>query len=145
MTKYYQGKYRPKNPIKYKGDPTNIVFRSSWELKAMKYFDLNENVLKWQSEELAVPYKSPIDGRWHRYFPDFLIEVRTKEKLIETHMVEVKPYAQTMEPKVKSRKTKRYITEVKNWGINSYKWKYARKFCEERKWKFTIVTEKDLF
>ena len=81
MTKYYQGKYRPKNPIKYKGDPTNIVFRSSWELKAMKYFDLNENVLKWQSEELAVPYKSPIDGRWHRYFPDFLIEVRTKEKL----------------------------------------------------------------
>tara|TARA_R110000787_G_scaffold118311_2_gene229137 strand:- start:64 stop:501 length:438 start_codon:yes stop_codon:yes gene_type:complete len=145
MTKYYQGKYSPKNPIKYKGDPTNIVFRSSWELKAMKYFDLNENVLKWQSEELAVPYKSPIDGRWHRYFPDFLIEVRTKEKLIETHMVEVKPYAQTMEPKVKSRKTKRYITEVKNWGINSYKWKYARSFCEKRKWKFTIVTEKDLF
>ena len=130
MTKYYQGKFRPKNPIKYKGDPTNIVFRSSWELKAMKYFDLNQNVLRWQSEELFVPYKSPIDGKWHRYFPDFLIEVRTKENLIETHMVEVKPYAQTKEPRVQKRKTKRYITEVKNWGINSYKWKYAQKFCE---------------
>ena len=58
----YKGFFKPKNPIKYKGDPTNIIYRSSWEQRCMVYFDLNLNVLEWQSEEFFIPYKSPIDG-----------------------------------------------------------------------------------
>ena len=70
----YQGKFKPKNPSKYKGDPTNIVYRSSWELKLMMYLDTHPNVLKWGSEEIVIPYESPVDGRMHRYFPDFFVE-----------------------------------------------------------------------
>ena len=28
-----KGRYKPINPSKYKGNPTNIIYRSSWELK----------------------------------------------------------------------------------------------------------------
>jgi len=31
--KYTQGFFKPKYPEKYKGDPTNIVYRSGYELK----------------------------------------------------------------------------------------------------------------
>ena len=56
-------------------------------------------------------------------------------------MVEVKPYKQVQEPKVQNRKTKRYINEVKTFAINTYKWKAAREFCEDRDWEFVIITE----
>ena len=29
----YKGYFKPKNPKKYKGDPTNIIYRSLWEKK----------------------------------------------------------------------------------------------------------------
>ena len=67
----YKGKYRPTHPSKYRGKPTNIIYRSLWELKFMKYCDSNKNILEWGSEEVIVPYRSPIDNRYHRYFPDF--------------------------------------------------------------------------
>ena len=62
----YQGYFKPKNPHKYKGDPTNIIYRSSWELKLMKYLDERKDVVKWGSEEIIIPYRSPIDGRVHK-------------------------------------------------------------------------------
>ena len=72
----YKGKFRPKITKKYKGDYTNIIYRSLWELKFMKYCDSNQNILEWGSEEIIIPYKSPLDNRYHRYFPDFYIKVR---------------------------------------------------------------------
>ena len=140
----YTGFFRPKNPQKYRGDPTNIIYRSSWELKLMGWFDGHPDVLEWSSEEIIIPYRSPIDGRVHRYFPDFYVRKRNKDGVVETIIVEVKPYAQTQEPKKQSKVSKRYINEVKTWGINSYKWKAARDYCEDRKWKFQIITEKEL-
>jgi hypothetical protein len=140
----YKGKFRPKFPQKYKGDPTNIIYRSLWERNCMVYFDQNPSVLKWSSEEVIVPYKSPIDGRWHRYFPDFLIRVRNKEGMTETILIEVKPFKETREPKKRSRVTRQYLYEVRTWGINSAKWKAAKEFCKDRKWKFMIITEKEL-
>ena len=140
----YKGKFRPKFPNKYKGDPSNIIYRSLWERNCMVYFDQNPSVLKWSSEEVIVPYKSPIDGRWHRYFPDFLIRVRNKEGMTETILIEVKPLKETREPKKRSRVTKQYLYEVRTWGINSAKWKAAKEFCKDRKWKFMIITEKEL-
>tara|TARA_S200002703_G_scaffold147080_1_gene142621 strand:- start:57 stop:497 length:441 start_codon:yes stop_codon:yes gene_type:complete len=140
----YKGKFRPKNPQKYRGDPTKIIYRSLWERNCMRYFDENPNVLKWSSEEIIVPYKSPLDGRYHRYFPDFLIRVKNKQGKLETIMIEVKPLKETKEPKPQKRLTKNYLYEVKTWSINKSKWEAAIEFCKDRKWKFMIITEKEL-
>ena len=140
----YRGKYQPSYPKKYKGDPTNIVYRSLWERKFMNYCDLNENVLEWGSEELALPYRSPLDNRIHRYFPDFYIKVRESNGQIQKYIIEVKPKKQTIEPKVQKRKTKGYIFEVTEWARNQAKWKVAKEFCEDRQWKFKIITEDEL-
>ena len=110
----------------------------------MVYFDRNPSVLSWASEEVIVPYKSPIDGRWHRYFPDFVIHVQDKESNKSIIMIEVKPYAQTKSPKVRNRVTKKYLYEVSTYGINIAKWKAAEEFCADRNWKFMILTEKEL-
>lgn len=139
--KYHQGRFVPKHPQKYRGDPTNIIYRSSWELRMMRYLDSNSNVLEWASEEVIVPYWSPVDNRPHRYFPDFIARVRRPDSSIRTVMIEVKPKAQTREPKVQSKKTKRYITEVTTWAVNQAKWKAAKEYCENRDWDFTIMTE----
>ena len=140
----YKGRYTVKNPKKYVGDISKVIYRSSWELRCMNYFDQNENVLKWSSEELAIPYISPIDKRWHRYYPDFVIQVLDEQKRVKTIMIEVKPEKQTRPPQPRKRTTKRYIQEVKDWGINSSKWIAAREYCADRKWEFKILTEKEL-
>lgn len=139
-----KGKYRPKNPKKYKGDPTNIIHRSSWERRAMKYFDENPAILEWQSEELAIPYRSPEDGQVHRYFPDFVVTVKCSDGMIKTMVLEVKPKAQTKEPKKQKRITEKYIYEVVTWGKNQAKWKAAQEFCADRGWEFKLITEKEL-
>ena len=75
MTRQYkQGLFYPKNTEKYKGDFSNIVYRSSWELKFMHWADESKNVLEWSSEELVIPYLSPLDNKMHRYFVDFKIK-----------------------------------------------------------------------
>ena len=140
----YKGSYKPKNPEKYKGDVSSIIYRSGWERSCMNYFDNNPNVIEWQSEEVIIPYRSPIDGRLHRYFPDFKIKVRDKTGKISTYLIEVKPFNQTQPPVLKSRKTKRYINEVKTYGINSSKWDAALQYCADRGWKFQIITEHEL-
>ena len=95
----YKGKYYPSFPRKYKGDPTNIIFRSLWERKFMVYCDKNANVLEWNSEEIAIPYRSPLDNRVHRYFPDFYMKVKESNGIIKNYIVEVKPLKQTTPPK----------------------------------------------
>jgi hypothetical protein len=140
----YKGKYQPSYPQKYKGDPTNIIYRSLWERRFMSYCDLNENILEWGSEEIALPYRSPIDGKIHRYFPDFYIKVKENNGSIQKYIIEIKPKKQTIEPKVQKRKTKGYIFEVTEWARNQAKWKVAEEFCEDRRWKFKILTEEDL-
>ena len=142
--KTYKGFFRPKNPQKYMGDPTNIIYRSRWELKLMMYLDDHRDVIKWGSEEVVIPYRSPIDGRVHRYFVDFVVTKINKEGKRETSLIEVKPAAQTKPPERQTKKTKRYLTEVMTWGVNEAKWNAAREFCEDRGWTFHIFTEKEL-
>lgn len=139
-----KGFFRPHNPLKYKGNPMNIIYRSSWEAKLMIYLDQHPDVIKWSSEEFSIPYRSPIDGKIHRYFPDFYVKMKNKDGIVETLVIEVKPLKQTIPPKVQTKHTKKYITEVKTWGVNSAKWKAAKEFCEDRKWIFKIMTEKEL-
>ena len=140
----YSGRFNPKNPQKYVGDYKNIIYRSSWECKVMDWLDKNPEVISWASEELIIPYLSPVDGRWHRYFPDFLIKVRTRDGGFKTILIEVKPKKQTKEPEPQKRKTKRYITEVMTWGVNCSKWKAAKEYCADRGWTFQLITEDDL-
>jgi hypothetical protein len=140
----YKGKFKPRNPSKYLGDPTNIVYRSSWERQCMVYFDSNPNIIKWGSEEVIIPYKSPIDGRWHRYFTDFIIKARTADGKMQTTIIEVKPFRQTQPPVVQKRKTKKYINEVTTYLVNDAKWKAAESYCKDRKWNFQIITENEL-
>ena len=141
---YNQSKYKPSYPQKYKGDPTNIICRSSWERKFCRYCDLNENILEWGSEEIALPYRSPIDNRIHRYFPDFYIKVKESSGQIKKYIIEIKPKKQTIEPQVKKRKTKSYIYEVYEYAKNQAKWKAAEEFCKDRLWEFKVLTEEDL-
>jgi hypothetical protein len=140
----YTGKFIPRNPKKYKGDPTNIIYRSSWELKFMFRIDLDPNVISWGSEEIVIPYRSPIDNKIHRYFVDFILTIINKQGIKETILIEIKPKIQTAPPKVQKKITKKYVSEVKTWGVNEAKWKAAKEFCEDRKWKFQILTEKEL-
>ena len=142
--KTYKGKFSPKNPGKYAGDPTGIIYRSLWELRVMKYLDEQANVIEWKSEEIAIPYRSPVDNRIHRYFPDFIVKVRTKNGGTKTLMLEVKTKAQTKEPKIPTKKTKRYITEVMTWGVNQAKWKSAQEYCLDQGWEFKLITEDEL-
>ena len=143
-SKYYQGFFHPKNPEKYKGNSNNIIYRSSWELKFMKWCDLNENILEYGSEEFWIPYRSPVDGRVHKYFPDFIIKVKEQTGQIKTYVVEVKPKKQTIEPKVPKRKTKSYLYEMKTYVVNQAKWKAAKEFCDDRLIEFKVITEDHL-
>ena len=54
----YKGYFKPKNPAKYKGNPTNIIYRSRWELKLMMHLDERSDVLSWGSEEVIIDRKS---------------------------------------------------------------------------------------
>ena len=140
----YKGKYYPSFPRKYKGDPTNIVYRSLWERKFMVYCDKNQNILEWASEEIAIPYRSPIDNRVHRYFPDFYMKVKETKGKIKNYVIEVKPAKQTIPPKKPKRQTKGYIREAYEYARNQAKWKMAKEFCADRQWEFKVVTEKEL-
>lgn len=141
--KTYKGYFKPKNPNKYIGDHENIIYRSRWESKFMLYLDNHPDVLKWCSEEFFIPYLSPKDNEIHRYFPDFFVK-KQKDGVIETLVIEIKPKAQTMPPKMNGKQTKRMITEAMTYAVNEAKWKAAKEFCADRKYKFIILTEHEL-
>lgn len=143
--KYYQGIFKPKRPEKYNGDPTKIIFRSSWERKFMNWCDSNPSIIEWSSEETIIPYVCPTDNKSHRYFVDFKIKIKQKSGNIKTYLVEIKPFVQTQPPKVPERKTKRFIQEVMTYGKNKAKWDAANVFCKGRGYEFIIITEKELF
>lgn len=140
----YSGKFSPKNVNKYLGDPTNIWYRSLWERRVMVHLDDNPGVIGWSNEEIVIPYLSPIDNRWHRYFPDFFVRVKNKEGLVEAMILEVKPAKQSVPPQRKSKVTQRYIREVVTWGVNEAKWKAAVEYCKDKGWKFRVITEDHL-
>ena len=140
----YSGKFKPKNPKKYNGNPSKIVYRSSWEARCMNYFDQNDNIIWWASEEVIVPYKHPMDGRYHRYFPDFIIKVRQRNGQSKIMMIEIKPEHQKIGPKKQKRKTRRYIKEVVTYAVNQAKWEAAEDYCADRRWEFKVLTENDL-
>ena len=140
----YNGKYKPSYPRKYKGDPTNIIYRSLWERKFMVYCDTNPNVLEWQSEEFCIPYRSPIDNKVHRYFPDFFIKYKDVGGKTRSSLIEIKPMRQCVPPPKPKRQTKKYLNEAFEYAKNQAKWKAAEDYCADRMWEFKVMTEKEL-
>ncbi len=140
----YKGRFRPKNSKKYKGDPTKVYYRSLWERRFMHYCDNTPSILEWNSEEIIIPYVSPIDNKVHRYFPDFYIKKRNVSGKVVREVIEVKPKRQCEPPKVPKRKTKKYLREVVTYGVNQAKFKAAEEYCKNRKYNFRILTEEHL-
>lgn len=144
-TNYKQGFFKPKHPEKYKGDASNIVYRSGWEKRVMDWCDSNSSIVSWSSEEVIIPYRSPVDNKLHRYFVDFYVEAYDRNGVKQTYLLEVKPKQQTQEPAPQKKRTKKYINEVFTWGVNQAKWKAAEEYCKDRGWQFRVITEADLF
>ena len=140
----YKGRYSPSYPRKYKGNPSNIIYRSLWERKFMVYCDLNENILEWGSEEIVIPYRSPIDNRVHRYFPDFYVKLKETTGKTKKYIIEVKPKKQTKPPSKPKRQTKGYLREVYEYARNQAKWEAADDCCKDRLYEFKIMTEDEL-
>lgn len=145
-----KGRFNPSNPKKYKGDATNIIYRSGFELRCMDYFDRHPDIIMWASEEIAIPYLSPVDNKIHRYFPDFIIQKREQDGKKKTIMIEVKPYEQTIKPTINTkggkRKQPRTIAEqARTYNINQAKWNAAKEWCADRKIDFVIMTEHQIY
>lgn len=136
----YGGRFIPKNPQKYVGKSAkNIMFRSRWELSFMKWLDGTDAVLRWGSEELAIPYVHPVDGRVHRYFPDMIIMYIDKAGQVKKEIIEIKPYSESVEtPKMTPR-------DAAALQVNKEKWKYASDWAERNGATFRVITEKTLF
>jgi hypothetical protein len=136
----YKGKFSPHNPSKYKGDPTNIVYRSLWERQLFRWLDEQSFVESWSSEETIIPYRCRTDNKVHRYFVD------VKMTFVDgrTFLIEVKPEKETKAPQSRGRKTRRFINEVMTYAKNTSKWEAANQYAADRGWKFEIWTEETL-
>lgn len=142
---YLQGLFKPKNPEKYVGDVTKICFRSSWEKKFFIWADKNPDVVNWMSEELVIPYVSPIDNQIHRYFPDMAIRVKQRDGSLVNYLIEIKPDIQTKPPKRGKRSTDKYIQDLSTYAVNQAKWKQAEAYCKKKGMHFMILTERHLY
>jgi len=139
----YKGIFTPRNPQKYLGDPTKIIYRSSYEWKYMRFLDDHPDVLKWGSEEMIIPYRAP-DGLVRRYYPDFVVQFREKTGKTVNWMVEIKPHVQTQPPKMPKKITKKFLEEAETYEINQAKWAAARAYCEKVGLEFKVLTEAEL-
>ena len=137
--KFHKGKWTPKKPEKYMGDPTNIIYRSSWERDCFRWLDNNTDVVKWVSEEVVIPYTCATDGRKHRYFIDLYFVTKKGNK----YLIEVKPKAQTQLP-TSGKKTKKYLNEAMTYAKNQSKWKAATEFAKDNGAVFQVWTEETL-
>lgn len=135
----YKGKFVIKNKSKYKGDWTNVVYRSSWERQFFRWADSNPDVVWWNSEELFIPYVCKTDNKIHRYFPDIMMKLKNGK----TYMIEIKPKCQTVPPKGK-RKTAKLLNETLTYMKNESKWEAATAYCQERGYEFKVFTEDTL-
>ncbi len=140
--RFKQGLYTLKHPEKYMGDPTKVVYRSSWELNLHTFFDNNTRVVKWGSEIVKIPYIKPTDGRIHTYYPDYYVEYVKPTGEIVCELIELKPMAQTKQPRTKGKQN---LYENLTYVVNIAKWAAAQQWCAQRNIEWRIVTEKQLF
>lgn len=140
--------FNPHHPEKYFGDLSQIVLRSALEKRFALWCDRNPAVEKWVSEELIVPYISPLDGEKHRYFIDFRIWIRDKSAALKEYWVEIKPKYETLPPvpaqKPTAKARARLLEEQQTWAVNRAKWSAAEGAAASMGAKFLVVTDEDL-
>lgn len=142
-SKYNQGIYTPRNKSKCKSKL--CIYRSSLELKYMRWLDNNPNIVSWGSESVVLPYVKPTDGKVHKYFLDFVFTILDKNKNPHKVIVEVKPARQCKPPtRHGNKKPKTILIENINWKVNSSKWESAKKWADKNGYIFKIVTEHDI-
>lgn len=139
--KYRQGIFTPVNKDKFLG--STAVYRSGLELKFMRFCDNNPNVIKWGSENIIIPYISPLDGRAHKYYVDNFVVIKEGDA-IKKYLIEIKPFKQTLPPETKYKKKQHLIYEQSMYMKNQAKWQAAREFCKKKGLDFLILTENHL-
>lgn len=144
--KFRQGYYNPIHPEKYVTNKSQIIYRSSWELKFMKWLDLTPEVLEWASEPISIKYFYTLDQKMHTYYPDFYFSFKKQDETIIKYIVECKPSNQLKTPEQPKRRTPKAI---KNYNYlmeccikNSCKRIAAKKWCEDNGYHFVYLTEK---
>ncbi len=158
--KYEKGYYKPKYPEKYKG-VSEPYYKSSYEWRVMYWLDTNKNVVEWNYEPFSIPYnftvppeaplwmQNLVDHKSHEYYIDFVAKIVNKNGITETHVLEIKPYGQTImpaEPKKKSKKSlEKFFNNMKEYIKNSCKWKAAEEYSKKRGFTFGVLTEKEIF
>ena len=151
----YRGFYTPMNPTKWvrtkeglgKKDSDGfckIEYRSGLERRFMIYCDAQPAIKKVASEPFAIPYISPLDGRQHRYYIDFVVEMVTNTGEIVTKLIEIKPFKETKDPVKKNQRKAKFMNECVTWTRNCAKWNAAVAFCEKNGFQFQILDEYDL-
>lgn len=144
MTKQYrQGKYNVVNYKKYDGDPTNVIYRSSWERIVLNWLDLSQNVVSFSSEEVVIPYFDETHQKMRRYFVDMKATFRMKDGSLKTYLIEIKPFKETQPPR-KTKNQRVLMEALATYQTNQCKWRAAKAYCEERGWHFMIVTEYEI-
>jgi hypothetical protein len=106
----------------------------------MRFCDNNDNILKWASEAIQIPYRDPLTNRNTVYVPDFFIQYIDKDGRMLTELIEVKPANQTLLEKV-GRNKNNQMQYVKNQA----KWQAAQAWCKSQGIKFRVLNETDLF
>lgn len=142
--RFRQGIFKPIHREKFIGS-SDPVYRSSYELKFFRWADNNTNILAWGSENIIIPYMSPLDGKIHRYFVDNFVIFRDNKGNKQKFLIEIKPSKQVAKPlhtKGKHRRT--IIYEQRTWVTNQAKWKAAEEWSKKKGYKFLILTEKEL-
>ena len=149
-SKVRQGYFTPQNPQKYKGDPSKIVYRSSWELKFLQYCDNADQVIEYAAEPIGIPYINPILKKECTYWIDCYMVTRNPQNNTTTKwLIEVKPnkYLTPPDPPVRltEKQTLNYARHAKAYIINTAKFKAAEVYAQKRMMRFGIITENFLF
>lgn len=144
-----QGYFTPLHPEKYKGDPTKVIFRSSWELRFLKYCDENPRVIEYASEPVGIAYYNPVTKRPATYWIDCYMATLGDDGQVTRWLIEIKPNRYLSPPKPPTRLTEKqtlgYARHAKAYIINNAKFEAAREYAALHGMRFGIITENFLF
>lgn len=110
-----------------------IIYRSSYEKKFITWLEYSDKVKRWGSECVKIPYVY-MDNKFHNYYPDYFVELADGTVWV----VEIKPHNQTQKP------INENCWAHKEYMKNMCKWRAAHEFCNNKGYKFSVLTEKTI-